>query len=252
MKKPIVYRLVTLLVPLICLFVAGVVTLYESHRYHQLQAELSRTERQLTDLNRLIKEIERQPPVAILPADVQSPKEQSNFLTLLRAYADGSHVQLTNWSNTAQAAPTEGEKRTLPSDISAIVSAIEITGTYKDARLFLYRLMSAPRLFSMGDMAWGRNDKWPITSLKFTLTRYVAPSGSIALRNLDVAYKSMWQLPDPFAKKTPQVTAQATDPNSMLPLGLRKEPVYNDLPGPYSKATKNEHSTQGASQEVVR
>lgn len=251
MNRQILYRLITLAVPLLCIFVAAIVIFYEIHRLSQLRADLNETQKHVVALDQLVKEIQQQPPSAVLPADVQSPTEQPRFLTLLRAYADASHVQLTRWSNAAAAqAPVGGAAKSgLPSGVAPITSAVEISGAYNDVRAFLYRLIAAPRLFSMSDMVWARADKGASTLLKFNLTRYVAPAGSAPPQNMDTAYKAMDRLPDPFHDSP---DGEHKTFSYLKPPGLSKEPVVQELPILDAKADRESHSPQNAAQERVR
>src|SRR5580693_3688539 len=104
MNKQSVYRLAILMFPVVSLFVALVVIIFESHRFQQLSHDLKTTEEQTTQLEHLIKDLEAQPPVATVPVVAQSQVEQPDFLNLLRTYADATHTQLTRWSNTGVAA----------------------------------------------------------------------------------------------------------------------------------------------------
>jgi hypothetical protein len=184
-SKKVLYRQAVLLVPIISIFVAVVLTLVEAHRYREYGRELVVTQRQINQLDILIKDLDSKPPISVIPVILQSPAEQPDFIDILRSRAEQTHISLTRWANTAAApnsAAASGGGTPLPAEVSAINCSIEVAGKYNDLRHFLYSLQDGPRLFTLSDMMWARNEKWPITTLKFNIARYVTMNGPAPAR----------------------------------------------------------------------
>lgn len=192
-SRKILYRQAVLVVPIISFFVVAMLVLFEAHKYRQVGREVDYTNKQINQLGILIKEMDARPPLTVIPVILQSPVEQPDFIDVLRSRAEGTHVTLSKWANAAAPAnnggtpapaseANPGATRSLPQEVSTINCTIEVTGQYNDLRHFLYSLQDAPRLFTLSDMVWSRNNKWPETTLKFNLARYVTLSGSAPMR----------------------------------------------------------------------
>ena len=185
-SRKVLYRQAVLLVPIISIFIVVVLTLYEAHRVRQSERELVVTRRQIVQLDALIKDLDAKPPISVIPVILQSPAEQPDFIDMLRSRAESNQVSLTRWANAAVAASNPGAAggaaSALPPEVGAINCSIETTGTYNNLRHFLYSLQDAPRLFTLSDMVWARTDKWPNTSLKFNLARYITMNGPAPAR----------------------------------------------------------------------
>lgn len=180
-SRKVLYRQAVLLVPVISIFIVVVLALYEAHRYRQYGRELVVTQKQITQLDTLIKDLDAKPPITVIPVILQSPVEQPDFIDVLRASAEKNHIVLNRWANATGPAGA-GASTNVPAEVTAINCTIESAGTYNNLRRFLYSLQDAPRLFTLSDMVWTRNDRWPTTTLKFNLTRYVTASGSAPAR----------------------------------------------------------------------
>jgi hypothetical protein len=183
-SRKLLYRQAVLLVPMVSIFVVVVLTLYEAHRCRQADRQLVVTRKQIAQLATLIKDLDSKPPISVVPVILQSPAEQPDFIDMIRSRAEQNHVSLTRWANAAVSgsSPGAGKGSSLPAEVSAINCSIESAGTYNDLRHFLYSLQDGPRLFTLSDMVWSRNDKWPITMLKFNLARYVTMNGPAPTR----------------------------------------------------------------------
>jgi len=181
-SRKVLYRQAVLLVPIVSIFVAVVLTLYEAHRYRQYGRELAITRIQINQLNILIKDLDSKPPLSVIPVILQSPAEQPDFIDMLRSRAEQSHIALTRWSNAAPAPSNAAGGTPLPAEVGAINCSIEAAGTYNNLRHFLYSLQDAPRLFTLSEMLWARNDKWPITTIRFNLSRYITMNGPAPAR----------------------------------------------------------------------
>lgn len=188
-SRKVLYRQAVLLVPIVSIFIVVMLTLYEAHRYREFGREVVVTKKQIAQLEALIKDLDAKPPLTVIPVILQSGVEQPDFIDVLRSRAEQSHVILNRWANATVLAVGTGAGNpgatgassgppSLPSDVTAINCSIEAAGTYNSLRHFLYSLQYAPRLFTLSDMVWQRNDKWPITTLKFNLTRYISLSGT--------------------------------------------------------------------------
>jgi len=169
-------NIASIAIPLICLLLAGGVTFYEVQRIRRLDAELKQTERNIAFVQKIREEIDRMPSVRRFPAAEMSPREQTDFLNTLRAYALANRVTLVRWTN-APIAPNRPSAETprghLPPDITPISGSVQVGGLYSNVRGFLYDLLQGARLFTINDIRWRRGQKWPATNISFTLTRYV-------------------------------------------------------------------------------
>jgi hypothetical protein len=181
------YRFLTVFAPVLSVLCAGGVTIYEWQRLKQLEAATTASEKKLTAIEREIRDFSNQPIAEKYPTEEKTPREQAQFLDMLRANADASHVQLVRWSNTTPPPvppPANGQPdpRALPTGVSPIISIVEVTGHSNNTRQFLYALLRSRRLLNMSDLNWIR-ENWPLTHLTFTLTRYVGPSLKLPQEN---------------------------------------------------------------------
>ena len=182
MEKPQIFRYVALVTPLVSVMCAMGLTIYEMRRLQNFQSEVTTTQTKISDVNRVINENIALPVASQNTTVDRGPHEQNSFLNSLRMIQNQSHVQITRLTNIeppALAAPDPSSPTAARSVVMAapISTSMEVVGKQNDVRQFLYRIQLAPRLMNMTDMKWLR-DAYPTTHLIFTLTRYVAPSGS--------------------------------------------------------------------------
>jgi Tfp pilus assembly protein PilO len=181
MNRLTTLSLASVLIPLLSLMIAASVILYEAQRAQRLEMERQQTVKQIALLEKLTKELEAQPRLNKTPSVGQSPKEQPEFLNMLRLYASLSRVQLTRFANTGAAvantttAGNDATHRELPPNVTAVACDIAVAGRFDDIRKFLDCLQRAPRLYNLSNLKWARDDKWPTTHLSFTLNRYLGP-----------------------------------------------------------------------------
>jgi hypothetical protein len=177
MNKLSLYHIATIVLPILSLMIAGGVAYYEINRLHELEADLARTEQQITSTERTIAATRSNPGGSKHATAVPSPHEQTDFLNWLRMYANLTHVQITRWSN-APAASTSAAGNSLPAGVTPLESAVEISGQYNNMRQFLYNVEhDSPRLLNLSNTNWSRGTP-PLTRLTFTLTRYLAPQAA--------------------------------------------------------------------------
>ena len=233
MNKPSIYRITAYMIPIICCCIALGVIIYEAHRLGQFRRELTDTDTQIGQIQNLIKVIESQPPISVVPVVEQTSGEQPDFLKLLRSYAGVSHVQVVNWANSggASANASGDAAKKLPPGVSSVASTIEVSGKYNDIRIFLYRLILGARLLNISDMTWNRTgDKWPITHLKFNLTRYVATPGNPAITQM----KAVMDPVQPFDKAFPSLIIRGAP--AVKPVGAPKQTAME--PGAHTDSPK--------------
>jgi hypothetical protein len=176
MKPILAYRLATIAVPVVSLVVAVCTVGIQARRLYKARADLVITRDRMAVTTRKISEINAQPPITKAPTAAATPLEQPEFLTAVRDMAAACRVQFSKWTNDAGIASASQEKGpAAPPGITAITSEIEVSGKYPDARRFVYAVTASHRLYTMNDMVWVRNDKWPQTFLTLKLTRYVGP-----------------------------------------------------------------------------
>lgn len=183
MDKLVSYKAGMILVPLLSGVVGSSMIAFEIGRLNRLKTDRARATGQVTLLTRQINETTAPPTGGRYPVVAISPAEQPQFLNTLRGYADNERVEIVRWTNvpgappSATGVPDDKKKAALPANVSTIISTVEIKGHYNDARRFLYDLLYCPRLLTMNDIKWVRGEKWPLTQVTFTLTRYVIASG---------------------------------------------------------------------------
>jgi hypothetical protein len=213
------------MIPILCFGFAAGVSMHQANRLHKLDQEWRQVGKQLAAMDSLTVVAGAKPRLVRYPTVEQSANEQPLFLNILRAYALETHIKVTRWANVSSVAnqastsstnATNAEKPPagMPPDVTPIASTVEVSGTYNDIRRFLYRLMRSPRVLSLSDIRWMRDDKWPETHLHFTLTRYVAPLGKASLRDVEASAK----LRDPMALSQPK------PPVSALPAPMNARP----------------------------
>ena len=185
------------LVPLACLLLAGGVTVYEWRRISQYEGEKQAIRSNSQMVDSLERAVAAQPKPTRIPTADLTPREQPDFLNILRIYANASAVRITKWSNGTPNAPTSGtaaglngtngeekEKKAIPGGALPVASSIEVAGAYNGIREFMYYLQRSPRLLNMTDIRWKRADHWPQTSASFTLVRYVVqPKSQVTAMN---------------------------------------------------------------------
>lgn len=170
------YTMASIAAPCGVLLICSAVAAFEAHRSNTLAAERTAKVRQIDEIKRQIAQVSVQPVGTRYPAEDASVQEQPAFLNTLRAYADNAHVQIVRWTNVAAPPPPaapDPNKKAAPAEVGSVLSTIEIKGKFNDARQFMYDLLYCPRLLTMSDVIWTRGDKWPLTHVTFTLTRYI-------------------------------------------------------------------------------
>lgn len=111
--------------------------------------------------------------------------EQAAFLEELRLAASQNGVQLVKWNLAVKQAAGGAKPKgvTLPG-ASAIECQIEVSGTFRDLRAFLYDLAKSQRFYAFGNVNWRRDrDRYPKTNLRFTLTRFVEGAAETFVKN---------------------------------------------------------------------
>ncbi len=174
-------KLATVLLPIIGVMAAIFLVFLQWNKLNSLKEQKEKTEQQLAVLNRLSLEIKAKPTLSKVAVVPPTYDEQSQFLNMIRGFAEKSRVRLVRYNNRYIPPPppdsAEAKKPTLPPGVMALNSEVEVAGDYNSIRQFMYQLLHAPRLYNTVDLKWNRgttNEKWPLTHLGFTLLRYVA------------------------------------------------------------------------------
>ncbi|MCW5943384.1 MAG: hypothetical protein KIS66_14225 [Fimbriimonadaceae bacterium] len=149
----------------------------------RLEAEQSRLQQSVRKLEFGSKTVAPVVELEQAPIVPSGEREQAAFLEELRLAASQNGVELVKWNLAVQkpvASPTS--KSVSVPDASGIDCQIEVAGTYQDLRAFLYDLAKGQRFYAFGNVNWRRDrDRYPKTSLRFTLTRFVTgPAESFA------------------------------------------------------------------------
>ena len=182
MNKAQVIRILTVLIPLVCVVGAGWGIFYQVRRMAMLREELNITEKNIRAEDLLSKELIVAPPNTRVPSVSPSVQEQPEFLNYLRVVSHATGVRLVKWSNMPVVSTVNADGKPvdpnsiLPPGVMAIHSAVEIAGPFNGIREVLYYVSKSKRLLNVTDVKWNRADKWPTTSAQFTLIRYVSNS----------------------------------------------------------------------------
>jgi hypothetical protein len=175
MNKLNQYRLLAVIVPILCLAVGGWVVWNQMKRLGEISAQRAEVEKNLEFQKKMIADIGSQPLAEKEPTVPASDAEQAAFLEGLRTIAKNADVTLTRWSNVP--APTGDQSKQgvqLPKDVAAILSTLEVNGQYSNVREFLYSIARAPRLLNFSGIRWSRASDNASTVLTVTVTRYVS------------------------------------------------------------------------------
>jgi hypothetical protein len=206
----------TVVVPLTCVLGMGVLVYMQYLRMRGIEDERAQTEANIRIVEGSLQRIMESPPPPRRPAEFRTRGEQVDYLNTIQAYALASRVRITRWTNFAPLAPqtTSGGLRpaAMPKGVVAVPSAVEVAGSYANVRAFLYYLQRSPRLFSLNDFKWSRGDKWPSTTVAFTLTRYLKVN-------------------------TPPVSVGATDASATPPAGSVQGGAAPGVPTPVNAST---------------
>ena len=173
-----VMRITTFAVPLLALVACSGAVAFEKHRLFDFRTQLGGTRSQIATAAKILKDMEGQTSLARFPTVAQTPQEQPGFLNEMRTYSDLNHVELIRWTTTTiYYAKNDPILKTMPPDVTQLVSNVVTAGTYADLRSFLYSLLRSPRLINLTDMKWARGVHGAREELSFTLTRYTTPPG---------------------------------------------------------------------------
>ena len=172
MNKLNQYRLLAVIVPILCLAVGGWVVWNQVKRLNAANVEKAVVEKNLAFQKKMVADIGSQPLAAKEPTAPMSEAEQAQFLESLRTIAKQSGVTLTRWSNVPAPPQDPNKPGALPKDVSAMISTLEVNGGYGNVREFLYSIARAPRLLNFSGIRWGRSGNGTVLSV--TVTRYVS------------------------------------------------------------------------------
>lgn len=105
--------------------------------------------------------------------------EESDYLTFLRTCAQSAKVSIVR----LQTAPGGGDFKTLlaktPADkalvdnLNPVAANVAVEGDYASLLRFTNRILSAPRLYNLNNLAWSRGKTSHETRLEFFMIRYV-------------------------------------------------------------------------------
>lgn len=176
MSKALWLRIAMFVVPIVCLVVSGVVVSMQVAKLRAANADSKRIDRDMALVDKGLEAIKLRPAPARVAAVKATPLEQPQFLDILRAYAALSRVKLVRWVAIAPPEPGKEDPKAgapLPEGITAMASTVEVEGDYGQVREFLYRVMFAPRLYTMTEPTWRRDQTLGGTRVTLTITRYL-------------------------------------------------------------------------------
>ena len=174
-------KVATFLLPIMAVVAVGFFIVIQWNRLHTLQAQQQKTEHDIVFLDNLFLQMKARPAMSKVAVVPPALDEQSQFLDMIRKFADQNQIHLVRYTHRivapSAADSTEAKKSGIPLGVLPIASEVEVSGNYNGIRHFMYQLLHSPRLYNTTDLKWSREsngEKWPITHLNFTLLRYVS------------------------------------------------------------------------------
>ena len=178
-------RLVSVGLPIACLFIALGLGGYEYLRKINAHDELLATRTKLAAVQQDLRNVIRDPVMAArFPAALDTKQEDTHYLEQLRQSAQECGVQIVRWVRIDQPKPgtSNGNTTAGPAPdlkgLTPVVSDLEVYGPYESVRAFVRRLENSERLLNMDDVSWHRGQV-DGTRLFVKLTRYLSAPGSI-------------------------------------------------------------------------
>jgi hypothetical protein len=183
MNKSILYQLSLFAIPIACIGLTCGLNAYEVRRQQTLDTKLQAVQKEIKDARELIAGVEKRGQAGFIAAVPDSPQEQVTFISSLRSTASQCHVSLTRWGTAP--VPTialpDGAPQALTDDIAKVTpicNEVTVSGNYDQVRAFLYSITQQERLVTLSGVKWDRSSDMPITTLNFSLTRYVGSLGA--------------------------------------------------------------------------
>lgn len=176
MRMALPLRIAMILVPIGCFILVCVEVGIQVVRLRAASLEAARIDREMATVEQGLADIGKRAVPTRVAAVPATPKEQPQFLDVLRAYAALSRVKLVRWDAVQPPPPGQAQSKTdlqLPDGVTAMVSTVQVEGRYGQVREFLYRVMYAPRLYTMTAPTWRRDPARATTHITLTITRYV-------------------------------------------------------------------------------
>jgi len=178
------YKLLTIILPIVAVVIAGIFTMTQITRGRSLAEQKEQVDKNIAYIENLMRQDRLQPLTDKIPAEVISPQEQAAFLDQLRQLASASGIEIIRWTNTARALvapppkadpknPNAKPEETPASKVTALMCTMDISGEYPRMRSFMYALLRSKRLLNVSALTWTRTNEYPRTALTFTCTRYV-------------------------------------------------------------------------------
>lgn len=176
------YKILTIVLPIIAVLIAGIFTMTQITRMRSLRTQKEAVDKSYTYITNLMRQDQLQPITDKIPAEVSSPQEQAAFLDQLRQLAAGTGIEIIRWTNTARTVtpapapnPNDPKAKEQPkaAAVTALMCTMDIAGEYANMRSFMYALLRSKRLLNVSGLTWSRTNEYPRTALTFTCTRYV-------------------------------------------------------------------------------
>ena len=169
-------KIATVCCPLVAVGISGAIVGVESARAKFCTAEGIRLQAQATALEQAMKAMSGLAHTPRFATAAASLQEQPEFLKQLRGYAGQRKIQIVRWSDApvieSSGSASANTPTARPSGVSAVVSQVDIKGSYNGSRHFLYDLLRSPRLLTLNDVKYSRGEHG-IHSTTFSVTRYV-------------------------------------------------------------------------------
>jgi len=178
------YKILTIVLPIVAVVIAGIFTMTQITRGRSLAEQKEQVDKNIAYIENLMQQDRLQPLTDKIPAEVISPQEQAAFLDQLRQLANSSGIDIVRWTNTARALvappptpdpnnPNAKPEENPASKVTALMCTMDISGEYPRMRSFMYALLRSKRLLNVSSLTWSRTNEYPRTALTFTCTRYV-------------------------------------------------------------------------------
>ncbi len=190
-------RILGWLAPTLCIGVAASIAFVQHRSLQEAQGSLQLAQAAVQEATAAKEQLDAAGDETRYAAAGMGPYEESAFLNDLRSRAAACQVEIRRWdsrfrsfgseTNDETKDPEEEKRQEKLKGITRISSDLTLAGSYSGVRKFLGGMVASPRLFTLSNVKWSRQDTGG-TELLVTVSRYVEPAkASDAVVSLDPA-----------------------------------------------------------------
>lgn len=166
------------LIPILVLALSAYLAYGQVVRRKAAETEAQALDVGIASSKKLLADMQSQPIIDKEFAVEATAEEQAAFLDLLRVYADAAGANVSKFVNLPPPPANQQQQQREPKpkvNITPISTTVEVQGRFDQVRAFAYSLIRTKRLLNMDNVRWRRDQNGPVTTLSFTVTRYVIP-----------------------------------------------------------------------------